>query len=121
MPSRDERSELCYLDAARVTSPAGVLSELDVVTATGEQLGTIAGVVIEAGARRARFIDVQSHGSRRRHYLVQTDQLAQVDRDRKQLRLLSSDVPQAEDFRSENIRPFSDDDLLAALFPSQAA
>lgn len=122
MPSRDEPvSELCYLDADRVTSPAGVLSELDVVTASGEQLGSVAGVVIEAAARRARYLDVQSHGLRRRHYLVQADHLGQVDSARKQIRLLSSDMPEPHDVRGEHFRPFSDVDLMAALFTSKVA
>lgn len=121
MPSPDETSsELCYLDAGHVDSPAGVLSGFDVVTSNGEQVGTIAGVVIEAAARRARYLDVQSHGLRRRHYLMEADHLAQVDFERKQLRLLSPEVP--EHHRgTPRFRPFSDDDLLAALFPPHAA
>jgi hypothetical protein len=122
MLSRDEPpSELCYLDAAHVSSPAGVLSEFDVVTASGEQIGSIAGVVIEAGARRARYLDVQSHGSVGRHYFVQADHLAQVDSARKQLRLLGTEVPEVDDLGSEPFRPFSDADLMAALFSSRAA
>jgi hypothetical protein len=118
--SRDESpSELCYLDAARVSSPAGVLADFDVVTASGEQLGSIAGVVIEAGARRARYLDVQSR--EQRHYLVQADHLAQVDSDRKQLRLIGTDVPEVADLSSTEFRPFTDDDLMAAMFPSRAA
>jgi len=122
MPSPDATpSELCYLDAAHVDSPAGLLAGFDVVTASGQQLGSIAGVVIDAPARRARYLDVQSHGLRRRHYLVQADHPAQVDSERKQLRLLSADVPEADDLGSARFRPFSDDDLMAALFPSRAA
>lgn len=121
MSNSEQRSpELSYLDAARVSSPAGVLADFDVVTAGGEPLGTIAGVVIEAGARCARYFDVQSHGWRRRHYLVKADQLAQVDSDRKELRLLSADVPELYP-RTESFRPFSDTDLLAVMFPSRAA
>jgi hypothetical protein len=113
-------SELCYLDAANVNSPAGVLSELDVVRANGEQLGSIAGVVIEAAAGRARYFDIRSSGwLRRRHYLVEADQLAQVDPERKMLRLLSDEVREVRDLGT--LRQFSDDDLLAALFPPRAA
>ena len=118
MPS-DQPSDLCYLDAQHVNSPAGVLSEFDVVTASGEQLGSIAGVVIEAAARRARYLDVQSHDLRRRHYLVEADQMAQVDAERKQLRLLSAEMPEVHDGGS--FRPFSDADLMAAMFPPRAA
>lgn len=115
-------SELCYLDAANVNSPAGVLSEVDVVTASGEQLGSIAGVVIEAAARRARYLDIQSSGlQRRRHYLVEADELAQVDPERKTLRLLSADVNEVPGLDTTVLRQFSDDDLLAALFPTRLA
>jgi hypothetical protein len=122
MPNQDQPvSELCYLDAASVNSPAGVLSELDVESANGEQLGSIAGVVIEAAARRARYLDIQSSGLlRRRHYLVDADQLAQVDPERKVLRLLSA-VREVPDLDTADLRQFSDDDLLAALFPTRAA
>lgn len=115
-------SKLCYLDAAHVNSPAGVLSELDVVTASGEQLGSIAGVVIEASAGCARYLDIRSPGwLRRRHYLVEADQLAQVDPERKVLRLLSADVREVQGLDTAVLRQFSDDDLLAALFPTRAA
>lgn len=115
-------SELCYLDAAHVNSPAGVLSELDVVAANGEQLGSIAGVVIEAAAGRARYLDIRSSGwLRRRRYLVEADQLAQVDPGRRMLRLLSAEVREVQDLDTAVLRQFSDDDLLAALFPTRAA
>jgi hypothetical protein len=120
MPS-DQSTNLCYLDATHVNSPAGVLSEFDVVTASGEPLGSVTGVVIEAAARRVRYLDVQSHGLRRRRYLVEADRPAQVDAERKQLRLLSEDAPQADRRRSSRYPPFSDKDLVAALFPSRAA
>jgi PRC-barrel domain len=115
-------SQLCYLDAANVNSPAGVLSELDVVTANGEQLGSIVGVVIEAAAGRARYFNIRSSGwLRRRHYLVEADQLAQVDSERKVLRLLSAEVREVQDLDTTVLRQFSDDDLVAAFFPSRAA
>ena len=115
-------SELCYLDAAHVESPGGVLSELDVVAANGKQLGSIAGVVIEAAAGRARYFDIRSSGwLRPRRYLVEAEQLAQVDPERKVLRLLSADVMEVRDLDTAVLRQFSDDDLLAALFPTRAA
>jgi hypothetical protein len=122
MPNHPPISELCYLDAANVDSPAGVLSQLDVVTVSGERLGSIAGVVIEAAARRARYFNIRSSGwLGRRHYLVEADQLAQVDPERKELRLLSADVREVRELGTAVLRQFSDDDLLAALFPSRAA
>jgi len=123
MPNQPQPpSELCYLDAANVNSPAGLLSELEVVTASGEPFGSIAGVVIEAAAGRARYFDVKSSGwLRRRHYLVEADQLAQVDDARKVLRLVSAEVPEVHGIGIGGLRQFSDDDLIAAMFRSHAA
>ena len=57
-----DTSELSYLEASKVSSPAGVLSELDVVNAQGQRLGNIEGVVIDAAARCVRYLCVRSSG-----------------------------------------------------------
>ena len=116
-------SGLSYLDASKVTSPAGVLSELEVLSAQGQLLGRIEGVVIDAAARRVRYLSVRTSGWLGiRRYLVPADQLGQLEGDRKALRLRA-------DLRNEAVlgldaaalRKFSDDDLLAAMFPPRAA
>jgi sporulation protein YlmC with PRC-barrel domain len=116
-------SELSFLDASNVTSPAGVLSELDVLSAEGRRLGSIEGVVIDAGARRVRYLAVRLSGwlgSRR--YVVEADQLGQIECDRKALRLsvnLRNEAVHGLDTTA--LRKFSDDDLLSVIFPSCAA
>ena len=116
-------SALSYLDASKVSSPAGALSELDVLSTEGRRLGSIEGVVIDAAARRVRYLSVRSSGwFSHRRYLVPADQLGQIEGERKALRL-------RVDLRHEAVpgldtaalREFSDDDLLAALFASRAA
>jgi len=115
--------ELSYLDASKVTSPAGTLAELDVLSAEGRSLGSIEGVVIDAAARRARYLAVRAPGwFGRRRYLVPVDHLGQIEGDRKALRLrldLRHEAMPGLDVAA--FREFSDDDLLAALFPSRAA
>ena len=115
--------KLSYLDASKVTSPAGVLSELEFLTADGQRLGRIAGVVIDAAAHCVRYLDVQSSSwFRRRRYLISADQLAQVEGERKALRLRADTRAEAvHNVDVGALREFSDDDLLAALFPSAAA
>jgi hypothetical protein len=117
-----DTSELSYLEASKVSSPAGVLSELDVLSAQGQRLGNIEGVVIDAAARRVRYLCVRLSGwFNRRRYLLDADQLGQIEGERKALRLLV-------DLRDEVVhgldavalRRFSDDDLLAAMFPTRA-
>lgn len=116
-------SKLSYLDASKVTSPAGVLSELDVLTAGGERLGRIAGVVIDASARCVRYLDVKSSSwFGRQRYLVEADQLAQIEGERKALRLRGNiQDEEVHSLDAAALHKFSDDDLLAALFPSPAA
>ena len=116
-------SALSYLDASKVTSPAGALSELDVLSTEGRRLGSIEGVVIDAAARRVRYLAVRLSGwFGRRRYLVNADQLGQIEGERKALRLRvdlrQEAVPGLE---AAALREFSDDDLLAALFAPRAA
>jgi hypothetical protein len=116
-------SELSYLDASRVTSPAGVLSELKVLSADGQPLGSIEGVVIEATARRVRYLAVRLAGwFRDLRFFVKADHLAQIEVGRKTLRLrgdLENEAVHGLDAAA--LREFSDDDLLAALFSPRTA
>jgi hypothetical protein len=116
-------SELSYLDASKVTSPAGVLSELDVLSAEGRRLGSIEGVVIDAAARRVRYLAVKAAGwFSHRRYLVQADQLGQIEGERKALRLRVDLRNEAEHgLDAAALRRFSDDDLLAAVFSPHLA
>ena len=121
--ARPASPELSYLDASKVTTPAGVLSELDVLSVEGRRLGSIEGVVIDAAAHLVRYLSVRTSGwFGRRRYLVQADQSGQIEGDRKAFRLLV-------DLRNEAVRGldlaalrrFSEDDLLAAMFPPRTA
>ena len=118
-----DTSELSYLEASKVTSPAGVLSELDVLSAQGHRLGNIEGVVIDAAARCVRYLSVRSSNwFGRRRYLVQADQLGQIEGERKALRLRVDLRQQAvHGLDVAALRRFSDDDLLAAMFRRVAA
>jgi PRC-barrel domain protein len=116
-------SELSFLDASNVTSPAGVLSELDVLSAEGRRLGSIEGIVIDAAARRVRYLSVLSSGwFGRRRYVVQADQLGQIEGERKALRLRVNLRDEAvHGLDTAALRKFSDDDLLAVMFPPRPA
>jgi sporulation protein YlmC with PRC-barrel domain len=116
-------SELSYLDASKVTSPAGVLSELDVLSAEGRRLGSIEGVVIDAAARRIRYLFVRTAGwFSHRKYLVQAHQLGQIEGERKALRLRVDLGNEAvHDLDAAALREFSDEDLLAAILSPRRA
>ena len=116
-------SELTYLDASKVISPAGALSELDVLSNEGRRLGSIEGVVIDAAARHVRYLCVRLSGLfGRRRYLVEADQVGQIQGDRKALRLRRDLRNEAEDgLDAASLRRFSDDDVLAAIFAPRLA
>jgi hypothetical protein len=123
MRNEAQYPQLSYLDASKVTSPAGRLSDLDLLTADGTSVGSIQGVVIDAPARRVRYFEVQLSGwFRRQRYFLEADQLAQIEPGRKALRLCG-DIRgrQVRDLDADTLHAFSDDDLLAALFPPRAS
>jgi hypothetical protein len=110
-------SELCYLEATKVTSPGGVLSELDLLTPDGKRLGTIKGVVIETDAGRVRYFDVQAAGwLDRKRYLLEADQLAHFEPVGHALRLrVLPSRDQMREFDPADLRRVSVDDIVAAL------
>ncbi len=118
-----QTSKLCYLDASKVQSPAGALSELEMLTADGDSFGSIEGVVIDAGARRVRYLDVQASGwFRRRRYLLDADQLAHLEPERRALRLRAdTELASVSNLDAAALRRFSDEDLAAALFSKRVA
>ena len=116
-----DTSDLSYLDASKVTSPAGFLSDLDILSVEGERVGKIEGVVIDAAARHVHYLSVRLSGwLGRRRYLVQANQLGQIEG--KALRLLV-DLKNAvvHGLDASAIRTFSDDDLVTAMFAPGAA
>jgi hypothetical protein len=116
-------TSLCYLPAARVTSPAGALSELELLTACGEPFGNVEGVVIDAAARKVKYFAISTSGwLRRRKFVLEAGHLAQIDLERKTLRLRADvDMDQVVDLDPAALREFSDDDLLTVIFAPRAA
>ena len=112
-------TNLCYLNASKVESPAGALGHLDVQSEDGEQIGALDGVLIEPTARRIRYY-VVALGRRfgRRRYLLPADAPAQLEGDAKALRFgINALALQAcREFRTGDVREFSDTDVLSAMF-----
>jgi hypothetical protein len=73
-------SNLRYLSASKVASPAGVLSELELRTPEDSKLGTVDGVLIDPEARRVCYYAVgRSRLFDNRRYLVPADRLPQLE------------------------------------------
>jgi PRC-barrel domain len=117
-------SNLRYLSASKVASPAGVLSELDLRTPEDSKLGTVEGVLIDPAARRVCYYAVgRSRLFGRRRYLVPADRLPQLEQDRGTLRVQLSpqELERCPQLDRNRVPEFSDDDLLTAVFAAEVA
>jgi hypothetical protein len=110
--------DLRYVAADRVDTPAGRLSGAMVVNASDGTLGKLDGIVVDPIGRKLRGYIVESRGwiSSRRYFVPPV--LARLDSGRRTLELgigceEASGLDQVD---PASIPPFSDDDLLAALF-----
>lgn len=117
-------SLLCYLDASKVRTSIGDLDGVNLRDPDDEELGSLKGVLIEAAARRVRYFVVEAAGRSRTHYyLVPADGPVTVQADRRTLRVDSNaaDLIRCGEFKIDSVRPYSDDDLMAAIFAKPAA
>lgn len=116
-------SHLCYLDASKVDSPVGALSQMVVQTVDGKNIGGLDGVLIDTVARTVRYYVIavrQWFGGRR--YLLPADAPAQLERTRRALRF-GIDLPGLKsclEFRRGDVREFSDEDVVSAKFARTA-
>jgi hypothetical protein len=112
-------THLRYLDASRIDSPAGTLSHVDVESVDGEDIGDLDGVLIDPAARCIRYYVVALRRRLgRRRYLLPADEPAQLEPGRKALRFLinSRALRSFQEFRKDDVREFSDLDLVNAMF-----
>ena len=117
-------SLLCYLDASKVQTSIGDLDGVNLRDSDDEELGSLKGVLIEAAARRVRYFVVEAAGRSRTHcYLVPADDPVSVQADGRTLRVDSNaaDLKRSGEFNIDSVRPYSDDDLMAAMFAKPAA
>jgi hypothetical protein len=111
-------SRLRYVDAGRLVTPFGSLDGVELVGPANIKVGRLDGVLIDPRKRQLRFFVVELRGwFTTRHYLL-TAGLTRVERERHALRVdIDADgVSRLPDVRPEGLPPFSDDDLIVAMF-----
>ena len=117
-------SRLRFLHASRVDSPAGDLGSLQLHSQANQPLGTLNGVLIEPSARQVRYFVVETPGwFRNRRYLVPADCAAKVEEEGNTLRLdiEPDELPNLDEFDSQSVREYSDEDTIEAMFARQVA
>jgi hypothetical protein len=114
-------TSLRYLDAASVLHPEGSLEGIRVCTPADEPIGSVEGVLIEPAHRRVRYyVVVRSTLLRNRRYMVPADRVAILNSDGRTI-CIDAEDELFERFEPTSVPPFSDDDLIDAIFATDAA
>ena len=88
-------------------------------TADDEQLGLLDGLLVDPASRRVRFFVVERQSAlRRRRYLLAADTLATLDEQPLRVEAHAEDL---ERFDARTVQPFSDEDVITAMFAPSAA
>lgn len=116
-------ADLRYLKAEHVRCPIGALAGLEVRSSDDESLGHLDGVLLDPAQRRVCYLVLHSAGLlRRRRYLLPVDAAPHVDAEHGILRVeAQADEVDRERFDLRAVRPFSDEDVVTAMFAPHAA
>ena len=113
--------DLRYLDAGHVEHPTGTLEGLSVCTEQNEPIGCLEGVLIEPSTRRVRYFVVDTLRAARNEHercVFPADHPVVLDLGGRTLRIdAATDMEPLRD----PLQPFSDEDVMTALFRSSAA
>ncbi len=112
---------LRYISANRVEVPGGLLDQLDVVSDEESTVDKVEGIVVDPAERQVRYFVLKSpRRLRPRHYLLPLAP-ATIDAEHKTLHLdiHPNDLAELVDGPTKAFAPFSDDDLIVALFSKQ--
>lgn len=116
-------STLRYIAADHVDTPAGRLDGTVLMTPSEEPVGTLDGMIIDPIARHVRYFVVRSRNWLKTRLQLVPAAPARLDSEHKTLHvdINAEDLPQLREIRSDTFPRYSDDDLIAALFPAHAA
>jgi hypothetical protein len=116
-------STLRYVAAEHVDTPIGRLDGTVLVTPKDETVGTLDGMIIDPIKRRVRYFVVRSRRWLTSRLCLVPAAPARLDSEHKTLHvdLDAGDLQQLPEIRPDTFRRYSDEDLLAAMFPAHAA
>ena len=117
-----DRERLCYLDAASLQGPFPTCDGVKVWNEEDGVIGRLDGVLLDPGARHVQYLVVAAGGTFRRHrYLVPFDDV-RVDTQHRAfcVDVQKRELADCEEFEPQAFHPFSDNDLMAALFSESA-
>jgi hypothetical protein len=113
-------THLRYLKADQLRIAAGGLDGASVVSPAHRTLGTLAGALVDPVGRRVCYWVIQSgRWPMKRRYALPFS-ATRVDPARQAL-LVDADADDLQEVWAERFAPFSDEDLIAAIFSPRAA
>jgi hypothetical protein len=113
-------ADLRYLTADHLSTAENALDGAPVVSRADVTLGTLAGALIDPVHRNVCYLVVNSRGWLHSHrYMLPLD-LTRFDRTRGAL-LVDADVNDLQELPKDRFTPFSDADLITAMFSPRAA
>ncbi len=114
---------LRYVNAARVDTPGGSLDDIDLVSPTDGTLGKLDGIMIDPVERQVRYFVVTSRRTLKAHQYLVPVTPARIDLERRtlQLELEPDELDRLPEVRSEALPPFSEEDLIEAMFSPRPA
>jgi hypothetical protein len=117
----EQGATLRYLDAEHVNHPSGTFAGVTLWTEDDEQLGTIAGVLVEPASRRVQYFVIERRSVLRpRRYLLPVDSLPVLSADNRKL-VVHARADDLQRFDGRLVEPFSDEDAITAMFSRPAA
>ena len=118
MEAVDASTPLRFVDAERLDTPAGALTDIALVSLSDAALGTLDGMVINPAKRQVCYYVVRSRGWFTTHRYLLPATVAQLEEDPRALRvdLEPEDLASLPETRPESFPPFSDVDLVDAMF-----
>ena len=106
---------LCFLDNDHLDAP--LVAPLDVLSRAGIKIGRFDGVIVDPAERRVRYLVVDRGSLSHERCLIPLPSVC-IDAEHHEMRLdIDDDDPSEwQHFDAANFPPFSDDDLLTAMF-----
>lgn len=119
MPST---TALRFIEARQVDTPAGRLNGFVVVSPTDEELGTVDGVVVDPAQRQVCYYILKTRGRllSHRYLLPLMPARIQADRQTLQVEVEPADLSRFPETNLQNFPPFSDADVVDAMFAKRA-
>ena len=121
MEGVDASTPLRFVDAERLDTPAGALTDIALVSHSDAALGTLDGMIVNPAERQVCYYVVRSRGWLTTHRYLLPATLVQLEADPRALRvdMEPEDLARLPQTHPQSFPAFSDLDVVDAMFASR--